>query len=70
MRLGSIRRCADSSCRFSIPLRNGSEKFWRAAEFELDFDVAQATPYGTSGAAASFGVMASAFATFLVAALM
>ena len=40
-----------------------------AAEFELDFDVQQATPYGTSSAA-SFGVVASGVASFLIAALL
>jgi hypothetical protein len=40
-----------------------------AAEFELDFDVTQATPYGTSGAA-SFGVVASAVASMVIATLM
>ena len=39
-----------------------------AAEFELDFDVAQATPYGTSGAA-SFGIF-GAVASVVIAALM
>ena len=48
---------------------SGYEDAAAAAEFELDFDVAQATPYGTSGAA-SMGAMASAVATFLIAALM
>ena len=41
-----------------------------AAEFELDFDVTQATPYGTSGAASVVGAMASAVASMLIAALM
>ena len=40
-----------------------------AAEFELDFDVTQATPYGTSSAA-SVGAMASAVASMLIAAMM
>ena len=40
-----------------------------AAEFELDFDVTQATPYGTSSAA-SVGAIVSAVATMFVAALM
>jgi hypothetical protein len=41
-----------------------------AAEFELDFDVAQATAEGESSGAASYGAMASVVFGMAAAALM